>query len=80
MHKSIILKFLIKVSSFVIWFALTNMHQKILIAMLKKLSPIMSKVIQQGMHEGIFKVSHPLEVSEILITGIHFILDSGIFK
>ncbi len=57
-----------------------DMHQKILIAMVKKLSPIMSKVIQQGMHEGIFKVSHPLEISEILITGIHFILDSGIFK
>lgn len=57
-----------------------DMHQKILIAMVKKLSPIMSKVIKQGMQEGIFKVSHPLEVSEILIAGIHFILDSGIFK
>jgi AcrR family transcriptional regulator len=57
-----------------------DMHQKILIAMVKKLSPIMSKVIEQGMHEGIFKVNHPLEISEILITGVHFILDSGIFR
>lgn len=57
-----------------------DMHQKIMIAMVKKLSPIMSKVIQQGIKEEIFKVSHPLEVSEILIAGIHFILDSGIFK
>jgi hypothetical protein len=40
----------------------------------------MSKVIKQGMNEGIFKVSHPLEISEILISGIQFILDTGIFK
>lgn len=57
-----------------------DMHQKILIAMVKKVSIVMSQVIEQGIHEGIFQVRQPLAVSQLLITGIHFILDTGIFN
>lgn len=57
-----------------------DMHQRIMIAMVEKLAPVIGEVVRQGVDEGAFKTEYPLEVSELIITGVHFIIDLGIFN
>lgn len=56
-----------------------DMHQKILVGMVQRFAPIIAALVQQGINEGLFKTDHPLEVSEIIVAGVHFITDLGIF-
>jgi hypothetical protein len=51
-----------------------------MVSMVEKLAPVIGQVIRQGVDEGAFKTEHPLEVSEIIISGVHFITDLGIFN
>lgn len=57
-----------------------DMHQKIMVGINCRISPLIGNVIEQGIQEGIFRTKYPLEITEILITGIHIILDLGIFS
>jgi hypothetical protein len=41
---------------------------------------LFGRVVEQGIAEGIFHLQYPSEAVEILIVGIHFITDLGIFK
>lgn len=57
-----------------------DMHQRILVKMVKKYAPVINEVILQGIEENIFKVNYPLEASEFLVSGFHFLSDLGIFS
>lgn len=57
-----------------------DMHQRILVGMVEKFAPIIAALVKQGINEGLFKTDYPLEVSEIIVAGVHFITDLGIFK
>lgn len=56
-----------------------DMHQKIMVGMTERVAPVIGRVVEQGIREGMFKTKHPMEVCEIVIAGIHFITDLGIF-
>ena len=56
-----------------------DMHQKILEGLVHRFAPIVARLVKEGVEEGIFKTEYPLEVSEIIIAGVHFITDLGIF-
>jgi AcrR family transcriptional regulator len=55
-----------------------NFHQKLMIRLVEKYIPTVSKIVEQGIKDGIFHTKHPLESTEILILGFHFLLDPGI--
>lgn len=57
-----------------------DMHQRILVGMVQRFAPIIAALVEQGVKEGLFKTDYPLEVSEIIVAGVHFITDLGIFK
>lgn len=57
-----------------------DMHQRILEGLVRRFTPIIAELFKQGIDEGLFKTEYPLEMSEIIIAGIHFVTDLGIFK
>jgi AcrR family transcriptional regulator len=57
-----------------------DMHQRILVEMVHRFAPIIAALVEQGINEGLFKTDYPLEASEIIVAGVHFITDLGIFK
>jgi AcrR family transcriptional regulator len=57
-----------------------DMHQRILVGMVHRFAPIIAALVEQGINEGLFKTDYPLEASEIIVAGVHFITDLGIFK
>lgn len=50
-------------------------HQKHLIYEMRVLAPLLAGVVKQGVNEGLFDTSYPLEVVEFLIVAIAFVLD-----
>lgn len=56
-----------------------DMHQRIMVSMIEEIAPLFSQVVKQGILEGTFKTQYPLEVCEIVIAGVHFVSDLGIF-
>lgn len=54
-------------------------HQKSLAQILSSLSPIISRILQQGIDEGIFACEYPQEYAEITMSVFTFLLDPGIF-
>lgn len=54
-------------------------HQKSLAKILSSLSPIISRIIIQGIEEGTFICEYPQECSEIIMSVFTFLLDPGIF-
>lgn len=57
-----------------------KMHQKSLIETIKQLTPILTKVIEQGIVEGVFETPYPRETVEVLLVSSGFIFDDGIFQ
>ena len=57
-----------------------DMHQKIIAGMVERFAPLIGKVVEQGINEGRFRTEYPLEVSQIVVAGVHFVTDLGIFK
>lgn len=56
-----------------------GMHTRLLAATLIKLAPLYASVIQQGCDEGVFQTDHPLESAELLLAGIQFLSDTGVY-
>ena len=56
-----------------------GLHVRLLGALVRGISPIMADVIQKGCEEGTFKTDHPLEAAEVLLAGIQFVTDVGIY-
>lgn len=55
-------------------------HQKLMVSIIKQVSPIYEEIIKQGVKEGIFNVSYPLETAEMILTLSNFYLDADLFK
>lgn len=56
-----------------------GMHIRILAETLIKLTPLYEKLIQQGCDEGIFHTEYPRECAELLLSGMQFLTDTGIY-
>jgi AcrR family transcriptional regulator len=54
-------------------------HQKSLAKILSSLSPVVSRIITQGIKEELFVCEYPQEYSEIIMSVFTFLLDPGIF-
>jgi len=57
-----------------------EMHQKSIIETIKQLTPILTKIIEQGISENVFTTPYPQETVEVLLVSSGFIFDDGIFK
>ncbi|HLR23960.1 MAG TPA: TetR/AcrR family transcriptional regulator [Pseudogracilibacillus sp.] len=57
-----------------------KMHQKSLIETIKQLAPILTRMIEQGIVEGVFETPYPRETVEVLLVSSGFIFDDGIFQ
>jgi AcrR family transcriptional regulator len=55
------------------------LHLRLLAETLAKQAPLYASLIQQGCEEGIFKTDAPLECAELILSGIQFMTDTGIY-
>lgn len=55
-------------------------HQKLMISITKQFAPIYAEIISQGVQEGIFHVTYPLETAEMILTLSNFYLDIDLFQ
>lgn len=56
------------------------MHQKTLVESVKKLTPVIVRIIEQGIDEGVFDTCYPREVTEFVMVGMNFLFDPSIFS
>ena len=54
-------------------------HQMLMVALTKKFSILYSDVIEEGIQQGIFNTSYPLEFSEMFLTLSNFYFDEDFF-
>lgn len=57
-----------------------ELHERINIEIIIKISPILAQVIEQGKKESVFNVENTLETVQFLLAGSQFLLESGLFK
>jgi AcrR family transcriptional regulator len=55
-----------------------GIHQKYIVNSIKKLIPIYSNIIKQGVQEGIFNTNYPEEAAEYILFATKFMFDPGI--
>lgn len=56
------------------------MHQKSLSLMVTRVTPVLSKVVDEGISKGIFKSDFPKQYMQIFLTSSITLLDDGIFQ
>lgn len=56
-----------------------DMHQRLMMIMLREYTPFLSQVLDQGTREGIFHAEPFDETAEFLHVGIRFLFDAGLF-
>lgn len=56
-----------------------GMHTRQLAVTLARQASIYGDLMQQGCDEGIFQTEHPLECAEIILAGVQFLTDLGIY-
>ena len=54
-------------------------HVLTIVETVRRLTPILTDVVEQGVAEGVFSTEHPRETIEILLTSAGMLLDEGIF-
>ncbi len=57
-----------------------GMHLRLLARVLTRQAPVYAELFQQGCEEGLFATDHPLECAELLLGGIQFLTDMGIYS
>lgn len=57
-----------------------ELHERINMEIIMKISPIFAQVIEQGKRESVFDVENSLETVQFLLAGSQFLLESGLFK
>jgi hypothetical protein len=55
------------------------MHQKLLSTMILGVTPILARLVKEGIEEGIFHTPFPYESSEMLITYTQVVFDGALF-
>jgi len=56
-----------------------EMQQKSLVALVRNLSPVMARVVEQGKREGMLTTEYPLEAVELLLVAVKMIFDESLF-
>ncbi|WP_070000550.1 TetR/AcrR family transcriptional regulator [Cellulosilyticum sp. I15G10I2] len=56
------------------------MHQKSLTSMVTIVTPILAKVVEEGIDQGLFKSDFPVQYMQIFLTSSIVLLDEGIFQ
>jgi len=56
-----------------------EMHQKSLVQSILHITPVLTQVIEQGIHENIMATDYPQETVEFLLASVQVILDEGLF-
>ena len=56
------------------------MHQKSLSSIVTRVTPVLVKVVEEGINEGIFKSDFPVQYMQIFLTSSITLLDDGIFQ
>ncbi|HLQ70931.1 MAG TPA: TetR/AcrR family transcriptional regulator [Bacillota bacterium] len=57
-----------------------EIHQKSLVESIIQLTPVFTRVIEQGIEEGYFQTPYPKETVEFLLVASQFLFDEGIFS
>lgn len=55
-------------------------HQKSLTLMVTRITPILDKIVDEGISHGIFKSDFPIQYMQIFLTSSMTLLDDGIFQ
>jgi len=57
-----------------------DMHQKVLALLVESITPILSKILKQGIEEGVLDCDMPDEFANIFVCVFAFLFDPGIFE
>ncbi|MCL2129907.1 MAG: TetR/AcrR family transcriptional regulator, partial [Treponema sp.] len=58
----------------------SKLHQKVLVDCVQRLSPIMCRVVEEGIGQGIFNTHFPKQCVEILLTSAIILFDDAYFQ
>lgn len=56
-----------------------ELHERVNIAIVLKIAPVLAQVIEQGNKESVFQVENALETVQFLLAGSQFLLESSLF-
>ena len=56
-----------------------ELHEKINVQLILRLSPVVTTIVEQGVAKGQFKVKNTLETVQFLLTASQFLFDEGLF-
>jgi AcrR family transcriptional regulator len=56
-----------------------RLHTRLLAVLVEKMAPPFGELIAQGCSEGVFRTEHPLEAAELLLAGVQFLTDDGVY-
>ncbi len=56
-----------------------ELHLLSLVETVRRLTPVITGIVEQGIREGVFTTPYPREVVELVLTASQFLLDTGIF-
>ncbi|MEZ4412814.1 MAG: TetR/AcrR family transcriptional regulator [Gemmatimonadales bacterium] len=56
-----------------------KLHTRLLAVLVLRLAPVVADLVAQGCKEGVFHTEHPLEAAELLLAGIQFLTDQGVY-
>ena len=56
-----------------------RLHTRLLAVLVEKMAPPFGELIAQGCQEGLFRTEHPLEAAEMLLAGVQFLTDEGVY-
>lgn len=56
------------------------MHQKSLSSLVTRITPVLAKVVEEGISQGEFKSDFPIQYMQILLASASTLLDDGIFQ
>ena len=56
-----------------------ELHELTNIQTVLRISPVLARIVEQGIKEGVFQVDRPLETIQFLFTGAQFLTDGGMF-
>ncbi|OJE35970.1 TetR family transcriptional regulator [Bacillus tropicus] len=57
-----------------------EMHQKSIVQSIIHLSPVLAKILEKGIDEGVFSTPYPQETIELLLSSAQVIFDEGLFQ
>ncbi len=56
-----------------------DIHTRMLTVMVKKLTPVYARIIEEGIQSGIWKTDYPQEFAESMLVSSHILFDPGLF-